>query len=543
MSVLERLARISRARRPARRAERDRGQPRGDPRRGSRARRKRAGVVVDPPKPAGATAAPRRPPPELAELADDAARMRAGPEEPVLLPVAAPLTEAVAEHMRRARHRRVRPPQRGLARRARSSPRSASTTAATPASSAPPPWSWASTSATSTACSRPKRPTPSARSCSAWAGPAGAQGSVANTTFFCETAEGVLQAIALDRARQDGLGRVGRGRRPLLAGAGPPAARDVAAVRRRQPPTTRWEQLARVPDFRGIARDEFDAVIEHMLRDELLFESGGLVSMGETGRARVRPQELHGALRRLLQPQSSTRASTAGRARDRLARAGLRRPPRREMSAASCSAAAPGPSSTSTTRTAPSRVRPAPARHEAELGRLLPQFFGYRAVPARCPMCPQRRRYPYLHPEARDALAAQRAPEASPCAAPGSVVDCGIEGEVRFWTFAGGRINHTLKYILARVRGWKVVPATTFPASDASKATGVLPEASRNPGAPRTRTILGRPAIWHASRRPSRIPPEQVPARAPPRIRRGDGRRLPPRRPGHAGLRSARAPS
>ncbi len=42
-----------------------------------------------------------------------------------------------------------------------------------------------------------------------------------------------------------------------------------------------WEQLSRVPDFGGIGRVEFDALIAHLLADRYLFESGGLLSLGE----------------------------------------------------------------------------------------------------------------------------------------------------------------------------------------------------------------------------------------------------------------------
>ncbi len=42
-----------------------------------------------------------------------------------------------------------------------------------------------------------------------------------------------------------------------------------------------WEQLSWVPDFRGISRAEFDLVVERMKKEEFLFESGGLLSMGE----------------------------------------------------------------------------------------------------------------------------------------------------------------------------------------------------------------------------------------------------------------------
>ena len=66
-------------------------------------------------------------------------------------------------------------------------------------------------------------------------------------------------------------------------------------------------------------------------------------------------------------------------------------------------------------------------------------------------------RYPYLDDQAWAALAAHRA-DLRPVvgAARGGVeVD---DGELRWWTFAGGRINSTLRYALEAVEpGWKVI--------------------------------------------------------------------------------------
>ena len=86
-------------------------------------------------------------------------------------------------------------------------------------------------------------------------------GQVANTTFFCETTEGVLQAIALVELAKAGWVEPVELERPLLAGAHPPAARDVAGGRRRRTAADAWEHLARVPDFQGIRRDEFDRLV------------------------------------------------------------------------------------------------------------------------------------------------------------------------------------------------------------------------------------------------------------------------------------------
>ena len=59
-------------------------------------------------------------------------------------------------------------------------------------------------------------------------------GQAANTSFFCETTEGVLQAVALIELAKSRLGRVRRARRALLAGARPPAHDDVPRRQRHQ---------------------------------------------------------------------------------------------------------------------------------------------------------------------------------------------------------------------------------------------------------------------------------------------------------------------
>ena len=147
------------ARRPARRAvSATVGQPRRDPR-VAPGHVAAAGRGRRPAEAAGAAAAPRRPPPgPRGARRRGRGAWRAG-QKSLFFCQSRATTEAVAEHMRRAGTDGLRPPQRRLARGARSSPRSASTTAPTPASSAPPRSSSASTSATSIACSRPRRPT------------------------------------------------------------------------------------------------------------------------------------------------------------------------------------------------------------------------------------------------------------------------------------------------------------------------------------------------------------------------------------------------
>lgn len=102
------------------------------------------------------------------------------------------------------------------------------------------------------------------------------------------------------------------------------------------------------------------------------------------------------------------------------------------------------------------RVKPAVSGQKPSWGAFLPQLLGFE-------VCQQMRRvlvedidYPYLHPSARAALR-ERREELGPLlgrAARPVQVEAGV---ARWWTFAGGRVNHTLKYGLEVLGGWKVV--------------------------------------------------------------------------------------
>ena len=165
--------------------------------------------------------------------------------------------------------------------RSAGSPRSASTAAATPASSAPRRSSSASTSATSTSCSRPTRPAPCRRSCSAWAAPGGAPSTTANTTFFCENPEAVLQAIALvELAREGWVESIPRAD-ALLAGARPPAARVDARSRRRSARALLGASSRGCPTSPASPAPSSTRPSTSWCEHDYLFEAGGLLSMGE----------------------------------------------------------------------------------------------------------------------------------------------------------------------------------------------------------------------------------------------------------------------
>ena len=65
--------------------------------------------------------------------------------------------------------------------------------------------------------------------------------------------------------------------------------------------------------------------------------------------------------------------------------------------------------------------------------------------------------YPYLHPTARDALTALRAEHRFGATRTERVSET-PGGVATWWTWAGGRINHSLALALSITTGWRVVP-------------------------------------------------------------------------------------
>ncbi|MFN9037108.1 MAG: helicase-related protein, partial [Planctomyces sp.] len=103
------------------------------------------------------------------------------------------------------------------------------------------------------------------------------EGKAANTTFFCESVEAVLQAIALiELAKSGWVEDV-----PVNQRCWPVLIHQLLAMSLASngiPPEEAWAHLSGVPDFRGISRAEFDRLMNWMIEDHsLLLTSGRLV--------------------------------------------------------------------------------------------------------------------------------------------------------------------------------------------------------------------------------------------------------------------------
>jgi ATP-dependent helicase Lhr and Lhr-like helicase len=296
-------------------------------------------------------------------------------------------------------------------------------------------------------------------------------GQAANTTFFCESSESVLQATALiELAKQGWVEAVPVQDRcwPVLihqlltmALAGGGISQEEA-----------WAHLSKVPDFAGISRPEFDRLIRWLLADGGLREASGQLVIGPKAEKRFGRKNFMELFAVFTSPVSYTVVTAAGQPLGSLA-AGVRRSPGRWGEQLSCSAAEAGWCSASSTTTAGCSWIPPPAASSPPGVATSPSSSAWRCARRCATSCspPQPSPTSMNRPlrvleEKREAI--------QPLFQSGRA---GIEvkdGELRWWTFAGGKINATLRYGLEAVGGdWKI---TTDNILVKAKGEGITPE-------------------------------------------------------------------
>lgn len=278
-------------------------------------------------------------------------------------------------------------------------------------------------------------------------------GTVANTTFLCEDPEAVVQAVALiELAREGWVESVRRQDRcwPVLVHQLLALTLQWGAISQERC----WEQLSRVPDFRGITRAEFDRVVEHMKREDYLFESGGLLSMGQKSErvyGKKNFLELYAVfsspvLYRVLTKTGRELGSLEQDFVDRLVE---------QMS----SFLLGGRAWTVERVSHEDRivvVRDAPAGVKPSWGGYIPQHLGYELCQRIKKVLTEDVRYPYVDSSAWAHIQNKREDLGELLRRPGLHLQ--VDGSAaRWWTFAGGRINHTFKYGFEILEGWKVV--------------------------------------------------------------------------------------
>jgi ATP-dependent Lhr-like helicase len=278
-------------------------------------------------------------------------------------------------------------------------------------------------------------------------------GSLANTTFFCDNRDAVLQSIALvELARAHFVESV-----PTQTRCWPVLVHQVFAMALQLGGVSAercWEQLSRVPDFSGITREEFDRVIQHLVKESYLWESGGLLSLGEKAE-RTYGRKNFSELYAVFSSPVLYKVQTAGGREigsleqnfvDRLVA---------DMSAFLLGGRAwVAEHIDHKDRTL--RVREAPRGRKPTWGGFIPQMLGFELCQRIRQVLVEDVEYPYLDPAALAVLQEARE-DLGPLLGRGARPLQLTEEGASWWTFAGGRINATLKYLLAVTQGWKVV--------------------------------------------------------------------------------------
>ena len=277
--------------------------------------------------------------------------------------------------------------------------------------------------------------------------------AVANTTFFCEDPEAVLQAAAIvELARERWVESV-----PPQTRCWPAFVHQLFALTLQFGGIGReraWEQLSRVPDFSGISREEYDAVIDSMLQRSYLYESGGLLSLGERAEkvyGRKNFMELYAVFStplyyRVLKAGGQEIGSLEQSFVDDLVP---------EMTSFLLGGRAWLVSEIQHSNRVV-LVHPAPRGKKPSWGGFAPKLLGLEICQRVRRMLVEEDEISYLSEDAAAALRGYREDFRELLRRAGHALQLD-EQAARWWTFAGGRINQTLRYALQETQGWKIV--------------------------------------------------------------------------------------
>lgn len=278
------------------------------------------------------------------------------------------------------------------------------------------------------------------------------EGQAANTTFFCSNSDSVLQSIALiELAKAHWVENVVVNDRcwPVLIHqvlAMSLAGNGVA-------PSDAWDHLSTVPDFQGISRDEFDQLIDWMIQDNSLILTSGVLVLGPQAERRFGRRNFMELYAVFSSPQSYTVQTADSRPLGTLSQDfvdGL-------VDGVSCFLLGGRAWLVNFTNHSERTVQVAnaPRGRQPTWGGFLPQFLGFDLCQKILEVLCSTESYPYLDQAAANELNQQRQGIVRPCV---GGIDF-INNEVHWYTFAGGRINATLRYALASVAPqWNILP-------------------------------------------------------------------------------------
>jgi ATP-dependent helicase Lhr and Lhr-like helicase len=276
--------------------------------------------------------------------------------------------------------------------------------------------------------------------------------ALANTTFFTENNETLLQAIAIvELAKKGWVESVQVSDRTWTV-----LVHQLFALALQFGGISRpdcWEQLSIVPDFAGISQSEFDFLIEHMIQKDFLFSADGLLSLGNQAEkvfGRRNFMELYAVFSspQLYQVQTSagyTIGSLEQTFVDKLVP---------EISSFLLGGR-PWVVSLVNHDNRTVIVSGNPIGKKPSWGGFIPQLLSFELCQAMAQILKSDQPFPYIDRLAQVAIDNYRADLGHKLRGQQQCVEW--EGEqATWWTFGGGQINHTLKYGIQRSHDWKV---------------------------------------------------------------------------------------
>lgn len=285
------------------------------------------------------------------------------------------------------------------------------------------------------------------------------EGQIANTTFLCEDPEAVLQAAALVAlAKRGWVEDVTFNRRSWAVLVHQLLAMSLAGQGQAHQGVTwdaAWAHLSRIPDFEGIHRAELDRLVEWLLLDESLRMASGRLVLGPKAEHRFGRRNFMDLYAVFSSVQSYTVLTRDGQPVGTLAQDFVDR----LQDDVSCFLLAGRPWVVLEVRHDDRRivVELAPKGREPTWGGILPRFLGFEVCQEVKAMLRSGEEPTFLDPVAVESFVEYRKDLAQVLESDPSIQR--IDGELRWWTFAGGRINYTLRYALESLDPtWKVIP-------------------------------------------------------------------------------------
>ncbi len=278
-------------------------------------------------------------------------------------------------------------------------------------------------------------------------------GQAMKMTFFCSNAQTILQSAALiELAKRGWVEPV-----PVQARCWSVFVHQLLTMALAAdgiPPEAAWAHLSKVPDFSGIRRAEFDRLIAWMLADRALDMVGGRLVIGPKTQRRFGRRNFMDLYAVFSSPVAYAVVDDADKPIGTLQQSFVDR----LVEGVTCFLLAGRPWVALRVDHSARQVKvaTAPGGRKPQWGGYLPQFLGYEVSQEMRRILLDTAEPGYLKGEAQQVVREQR--EDFGVLALGNKAIEYDAGEIRWWTFAGGKINKTLAYALrACSTDWKVV--------------------------------------------------------------------------------------